>query len=95
MSESTSSSTTNSVGRSVLVSLLGHTRPMSLPGGDVSTADVKQSVGALFKDILQLRPVPDFFLQLKDANWGEFVDLMDHRIPDRAVLRAQVIEQVR
>ena len=95
MSENTSSSTTNSVGRSVLVFLLGHTRPMNLPGGDISTAVVKQSARALFKDILQLRPVPDFFLQLKDANWGEFVDLVDQRIPDRAVLQAQVIEQVR
>ena len=44
---SESSLTTARVGRSVLVSLLGHTRPINLPGGDISTADMKQSVKAL------------------------------------------------
>ena len=44
---SESGSTTASIGRSVLVSLLGHTRPMNLLGGNISTVDVKQSMRAL------------------------------------------------
>ena len=43
---SESSLITASVGWIVLVSLLGHTRPMNLPGGDISTAYMKQSVRA-------------------------------------------------
>ena len=44
---SESGSTTASIGRSVLVSLLGHTRPMNLLGGNISTADMKQGMRAL------------------------------------------------
>ena len=47
MSESGSTTASIHVGRSVLVSLLGHTRPMNLLGGNISTADMKQSMRAL------------------------------------------------
>ena len=60
----------------VLVFLLGHSRPLDLPGGEISTAEIKRSVREVFVDVLQLHPVADFFLQLKDAEWGEFVDLV-------------------
>ena len=80
--------------RKVLLCLLGHSRPLDLPGSETSTAEIKRRVRELFADVLQLHPVADFFLQLKDANWNEFVDLAEQRIPDRAVLRAQVVEQV-
>ena len=74
--------------------LLGHSRPLDPPGGETSTAEIKRRVRELFGDVLQLHLVADFFLQLKDANWDKFVDLGEQRIPDRAVLRAQVVEQV-
>ena len=77
--------------KSVLVSLLGHTRPLSIPACE---SDLKQRVKQLFCDVIQAHSVADFFLQLKDENWGEFVDLLDQQIPDRAVIRAQIIEQV-
>ena len=41
------SGNTDSVGRSVLVSRIGHTQPMNLPGGDILKADVKQSVDSV------------------------------------------------
>ena len=82
-------------GRKVLVFLLGHSRPLDLPGGEISTAEIKRSVREVFADVLQLHPVADFFLQLKDAEWGKFVDLVaGQKIPDQAVLRGQVVEQV-
>ena len=77
--------------KTVLVSLLGHTRPLSLP---TCGSDLKQRVKQLFCDVVQSHNIADFFLQLKDENWGEFVDLLDQQIPDRAVIQAQIIEQV-
>ena len=82
---------TEAAEKSVLVSLLGHTRPLSIPA---SESDLKQRVKQLFCDVIQVHSVADFFLQLKDENWGEFVDLLDQQIPDRAVIRARIIEQV-
>ena len=74
------------------MTLLGHTRAMDLPEDE---ENLKQCVKQSFSDVLLLHPVSDFFMQLKDASWGEFVDVsVGQRIPDRSVLRAQVIEQV-
>ena len=83
-------SNSNASGKTVLVSLLEHTRPLSIP----VDGDLKQHVKNLFSDVIQAHAVADFFLQLKDENWGVFVDLLNQQIPDRAILRAQVIEQV-
>ena len=77
--------------KTVLVSLLGHTRPLSI---SACGSGLKQRVKQLFCDVVQGHNVADFFLQLKDENWGQFMDLLDQQIPDRAVIRAQIIEQV-
>ena len=74
--------------KTVLVSLLGHRRPLVLK----DEGQVKEAVKQLFSDVLP--PGADFFLQIRHENWGEFIDLRGQAIPDRAVLQGIVIEQV-
>lgn len=75
--------------KTVLVSLSGHKRPLSVN----DESQIKDGVRELFSDILP--PGSDFFLQIHDESWGEFVDLMPGQtLHDRAVIQANVIEQV-
>ena len=77
--------------KGVLVSLLGRTRPLELPNDQTA---IKECVKQRFNDVLQ--PGRDFFLQMKDPSWGEFVDLeRGQEIPDRATFRAVLMEPVR
>ena len=58
--------------KSVLVTLLWHTRAMDLLEDE---ENLKQCVKQRFSDVLLLHLVADFFMQLNDASWGEFVGL--------------------
>ena len=73
--------------------------PFSTPAGSESqlqtassatVADTEALAAAIrvaFKDVLQ--PGQEFFLQLKNEEWGGvFVDLLGGPIPDRSVVRA-------
>ena len=77
--------------KSVLVFMLGHMRPLLLPRGE---EDTKERMKQLFGDVLQERSESDFFLQLKDENWGKFVDLLEQPILNRAVLWAEATHTV-
>ena len=53
---------------------------------------MKERVRTVFKDVIA---EADFFLQLKDDEWGgEFVDLVGQEIPNHSILRAVVHHQV-
>ena len=71
--------------KQVLVSLFEHKRVLVLKDESISAAEVKAQVEKLFEDVLSGQ-VGEFFLQLKDDSWGEWVDLIDQTIQDRAVL---------
>ena len=95
MSTNASAPATSVTERQVLVILRGHSRPLTLPSASGTTdADLlEHGVRNLFEDVLKVHPAPKFFVQLKDTNWGEFVDLtVGQTIPDRAVLRANIEE---
>ena len=76
--------------KQVLVCLLDHKRALLIKEKNVSATELKVRVEQLFADVLG-KQVGEFFLQLKDESWGEWVDLIDQTIPDRAVLRANFI----
>lgn len=80
------------------MSLHEHKRVLTIVDVLDSTEALKVRVRELFKDVLKdvLKDAPnkDFYLQLKDESWGEWVDLIDQPIEDHSFLRLQFLSQV-
>ena len=70
-----------------------HKRVLTL-GSDSDLTELKLRVKELFANVLKDAPSSDFFLQLKDTSWGEWVDIIDQSIPDRSLLRLELVPQV-
>ena len=85
MGTSSQSSTT----RKVLVRVGANSRVVTLE----SDADVNAAIVGAFSDVPRVRDASSFVIQMKDVEWGEFIDLAEGQaIPDRAVLN--VVPQV-
>ena len=76
------------------MSLHEHKRVLTIVDVLDSTEALKVRVRELFKDVLKDAPNKNFYLQLKDESWGEWVDLIDQPIEDRSFLRLQFLSQV-
>ena len=87
--------------KQALVTLRQHSRVVSWPiGDDVTDAPgsdsdrAVQCVHRVFHDVLSLDDI--FFLQIKDPDWGEYVDMTSgQQFPERSVLRAVLKEKVK
>ena len=63
-------------------------------GANSSLSSLKRDIFRTFSDIPRLATAKNSLIQVKDEEWGEFVDMnSDDTIPDRAVIN--VVPQVR
>lgn len=69
-----------------------HNRFISFSNSPLITLQVlKEAIQEKFADVLQ--PGQEFFLQLKNEEWGEFLDLQgDEKIANKSTIKAVMIE---
>ena len=69
-----------------------HNRSISFSSSTLITLQVlKEAIQGKFADVLP--PGQDFFLQLKNEEWGEFLDLQgDEKIADKSTIKVVMIE---
>ena len=73
--------------------LISFSTPITSPLTTFDAKVLKQAIQDEFADIL--KPGQEFFLQQKNEEWGEFLDLKgNERIADKSTIKAVIVEVI-